>query len=126
MEHNKAIIKGTIEKIGETQTFESGFQKRELVVNTGTEYPQSIPMQFFKANCEILDNYGEGQAVEVNVDIRGRKYLERYYIDLIAWKISATEEKEVQHPEPEVIATPPVPTKPGELDFEDQKDDLPF
>ena len=35
-------IKGTIEAIFETKEFKSGFKKREFVINTGGDYPQSV------------------------------------------------------------------------------------
>jgi len=118
MEHNKAIITGTIQQISETRVFESGFSKREVVINTGTEYPQSIPVNFFKDKCSVLDNYIEGQSVEISVDIRGREYMERFYIDLIGWKITEIKEETIQHPE----ATD---NNPGELDLKSE-DGLPF
>ena len=31
-------LQGTVKKIGETQTFASGFQKRELVLETDEQY----------------------------------------------------------------------------------------
>ena len=39
-------LQGTVKKIGETQTFASGFQKRELVLLTEEQYPQPIQIDF--------------------------------------------------------------------------------
>ena len=35
-------LQGTIRRIGKTETFGSGFQKRELVLLTDEQYPQPI------------------------------------------------------------------------------------
>ena len=39
-------LQGTVKKIGETQTFASGFQKRELILLTEEQYPQPIQKYF--------------------------------------------------------------------------------
>ena len=38
-------VKGNIKLINETQTFDSGFQKREFVVTTNDMYPQDIKIE---------------------------------------------------------------------------------
>ena len=45
-------VQGTIKVIGETQTFGAkGFRKRELVITTDEQYPQSILwLSLFKIN----------------------------------------------------------------------------
>ena len=85
-------IKGKIIQIQETQTFPSGFTKREFVVDTGGEYPQQIPMSFNKDKCGVLDGYQEGQHVEVEVNIRGNEHNGRYYVNLQAWKMKLDEQ----------------------------------
>jgi len=39
-------LQGTVKKIFETQTFASGFQKRELILLTQEQYPQPISIEF--------------------------------------------------------------------------------
>ena len=39
-------LNGTVKKIGETQTFASGYQKKELVILTEEQYPQPITIEF--------------------------------------------------------------------------------
>ena len=46
-------INGTLEAIFDTKEFKSGFKKREFVVNTGGDYPQSIKMEVVKDNILI-------------------------------------------------------------------------
>ena len=85
--HNQAIISGTVEMVGQTQEFSSGFTKRQMVVNTGGTYPKTIPVDFKKDKTALLDGYTVGDPVEVHVFIDGREYNGRYYVDLTGWRI---------------------------------------
>lgn len=72
----------------DTQTFPSGFTKREFVLTTGDEnYPQDIKFELIKDKCSWLDNFEENQDVTVNFDIRGNEYKGKYYVNLNCWKI---------------------------------------
>lgn len=81
---------GKIKLISDTQTFPSGFSKREFVVTTAdSKYPQDLKFEVVKDKCSILDNYKEGQEVQVNFDIRGNEYNGRYFVNLSCWKLAA-------------------------------------
>lgn len=80
-------ITGTIKLINETQTFDSGFQKREFVVTTKEQYPQDLKIELIKDKCDKLDSFGEGQEVEVAINLRGNEYNGKYYVNLQGWKI---------------------------------------
>ncbi len=81
-------LNGTIKVIGDTQTFASGFSKRELVVTTAEDrYPQDIKIDALKEKGDLLEAYKVGDSVKVFFDIRGREYNGRYYVDLSLWKL---------------------------------------
>jgi len=81
---------GTIKLINDTQTFGSGFTKREFVITTGdTKWPQDIKFEIVKDKCSLLDQFSVGQAVNVSFDIRGNEYNGKYYVNLNCWKIQA-------------------------------------
>lgn len=83
---------GTIKLIDETQTFPSGFTKREFVLTTEHDkYPQELKFEVVKDRCSLLDAFEAGQKVVVNFDIRGNEYKGRYYVNLSAWKIQAAD-----------------------------------
>lgn len=84
-------VQGNIYKIGETETFPSGFTKRLLVVETEGEYPQKIPMEFVKEKTSILDNYRIGDKVTVDINLRGNEYQEKFYLSAQGWRIEKTE-----------------------------------
>jgi len=81
-------ITGVIKLINPTQTFDSGFQKREFVVTTKEQYPQDIKLEMVKEKCAVLDGYKVGQSIVVDYNIRGNEFGGKYYVSLQAWKIA--------------------------------------
>ena len=85
-------LTGKIKKILETKTFDSGFKKRDLVLTTNEQYPQTILIEFFQDKSELLDNYSEGQDVVISINIRGREWInpqgeEKYFNSIQGWRI---------------------------------------
>jgi len=110
-------IEGSIVSIGETQTFNRGFTKRELVISVpGGRYPQKIPLQVTGEKCVTLDDLSVDQWVVINFDVRGHEYNGRYFVNLEAWKIAVypTRQHRVAETDPSVIppTTPAPPTPP--------------
>ena len=82
-------IKGKVKLLPDTQTFGSGFKKRELILTTDDEkYPQDISIEFLQEKIELLDSITVGQIVTINFNIRGREYNGKYFNNLTGWKIS--------------------------------------
>lgn len=79
---------GKVKVIFDTQTFPSGFSKREFVVTTESKYPQDLKFEVVKDKCAMLDKFKEGNAVVVSFDIRGNEYNGKYYVNLSCWKIT--------------------------------------
>jgi len=83
---------GQIKIIEATQSFPSGFAKREFVITTDNEkYPQYLKFEVVKANCEKLDQFGVGDTVTVAFNLRGNEYNGKYYVGLTAWKVTNAE-----------------------------------
>jgi len=81
-------ITGSIIKIGDIETFPSGFTKREVVIEeTEGKYPQKIKFEFAKDKCSILDRYNVGDIATVSFNIRGNEYNGKYYVSLQGWRI---------------------------------------
>ena len=80
-------VKGKIKLVFETQTFDSGFSKREFIVTTSETYPQDIKMEVVKDKCSLLDKFKVGQEVTVSINLRGNEFNGKYYVSLQAWKI---------------------------------------
>lgn len=123
---------GQIKLISETQSFPSGFSKREFVVTTGHDkYPQDLKFEVVKDKCAMLDSFEAGQDVQVSFDIRGNEYNGKYYVNLSCWKIQAADGAA----EPARAAKPaarsqgnasPEPTTDDLRNEDDFDDDVPF
>ena len=84
---------GTVKLIEETQSFSSGFKKREFVITTDgdTDYPQDLKFEILKDKVTLLDRLSVGQEVTVTFNLRGNEYNGRYYVNLQCWKLEAGE-----------------------------------
>lgn len=83
-------LTGTLRKLYDTQTFASGFSKREFVVEVPDgNYPQMIKFALVKDRISQLDAFSIGDEMKISFDIRGNEYKERFYVDLNAWKLEA-------------------------------------
>jgi hypothetical protein len=89
----KYELTGAVRLIHEPQTFASGFTKREFVVETEDgKYPQLIKLECVKDGVKHLDTIRVNDVVNVSFNIRGSEYKERHYVNLVAWKVTATGE----------------------------------
>lgn len=89
-------LQGTIKKIGDLQTFASGFQKRDMVLLTEDQYPQPINIEFLSDSSDLVDPYKEGDSVKVSINIRGREWTSpqgeiKYFNSITGWRIEKTE-----------------------------------
>jgi hypothetical protein len=80
-------MKGTVKRIWDTQTFDSGFYKRDFVITTQDQYPSDVKFGALKDKSEQLENVNVGDLVVVKFDVKGREYNDKYYVDLNAWRI---------------------------------------
>ena len=118
-------LKGTIKKIGETQTFASGFQKREFIILTQEQFPQPINIELLGDKIDIVDPFKPDDEVVVGINIRGREWVSpqgetKYFNSITGWKITrpALEGSVPQQRQQE--------TPSNNSHFEEEQDDLPF
>lgn len=116
-------IKGTVHKIEETQTFESGFQKRTLVINNGEQYRPYIAIDFLKDRIDLLDKYKEGDAVTVSVNIGNDYYKDKLYNSITGWRIQASEGSTPAEPSGKVKPATPQEAFGHERTFAQEIDD---
>ena len=45
-------LKGKLHRVGEVQTFSSGFRKREIVIDTGGKYDRFFPVELKQDQCD--------------------------------------------------------------------------
>jgi len=99
-------ISGKIKVLGETQTFGSGFTKKQLVVTTESQYPQDIAIDFVKDKIDLLEKFEVGNHVKVSINLGGREWINpqgeaKYFNSISGWSVE-------------------------QLDAPDQANDLPF
>jgi len=122
----KYQITGKLIVLNDTQTFPSGFSKREFVLESGDKYPQSIKLEVTKDACAALDNVQLGSILTVDFNIRGNEYQGKYYVNLQAWKFNVDERGNGSASQPDT-KTESGTVKSQSKDWEEDKDDeIPF
>lgn len=77
-------IKGKVLSIGETAQISEKFKKRELIVQTASEWGNTVPISFNQDNTSKLDGIGIGSDVDVSFFVEGREWKGRYFVNLTA------------------------------------------
>lgn len=88
-----AKIDGTIEFIGEEKHVSEKFNVREIVINTGGQYPQFIKCQLVNQKCDLIIGKRVGQPIIADANLRGRKGKDKqgkivYYTSIDIWRIN--------------------------------------
>ena len=111
-------IQGRIKQIFPSQMLgQNGFEKRDLVIITEEQYPQTIIIQFTQQRCDLLNNLQVGQNVKVYINIRGREWTNpqgetKYFNTIEGWKIEVIQTTNVayqQAPQQPVAQAAPAP-----------------
>lgn len=126
-------LQGTVKLITDTQTFASGFQKREMVLTTQEQYPQPINIEFLSDKISLLDQVAVGDEVKVGINLRGREWVSpqgetKYFNSIVGWRIeklaAGTAFNEPTQAAPSTTASPAAT---NDNPFSDEEeDDLPF
>lgn len=95
MEPLKTI--GRIKRISDTQQITDTFKKREFVIETDEQYPQSIGFEVIQDKVSLIEPFAEGELIEVFFNLRGREWQKdssspiRVFNSLHAWRIQKVE-----------------------------------
>lgn len=99
-------IQGRIKQIFPSQMIgQNGFEKRDLVIVTEEQYPQTIIIQFTQQRCDLLESLQVGQNVKVYINIRGREWTNpqgetKYFNTIEGWKIEVIQTTNVAYQQP--------------------------
>ncbi len=123
-------INGTVKVVGTTQKVSEKFSKRELVVSeSGTQFPQLIPVEFTQGNTSMLDGFAPGDEVTVTCFVNGREWtrdgVTKYFLSLKGDRIEKTVGRAQPAPVAARAAAPPPPSI-ADLPQDSTEDDLPF
>ncbi|MBC7642649.1 MAG: DUF3127 domain-containing protein [Flavobacterium sp.] len=123
-------VTGKIKMIDQTKEVGSaGFKKRDVVVTTDEQYPQHILVQFVQDKCDLLNTYQVGEAVKIDINLRGREWTnpqgETVYFNTIqGWRIGKVQSENA--PQTQAPPMPAAAFPPATSLNEDEPDDLPF
>ncbi len=120
---------GVIEKVLATQTFASGFSKRDVVltddIGTETKWPNHIAFTFKKDAANVLNTLKEGQRVKIRFAIDGREWTNpqgqvKYFTDLTGLNLEVLNGDGTSTEPVPAPAEPDIPADAAEID------DMPF
>lgn len=120
---------GKIKVISSEQQISATFRKKELVVATDEQYPQSIMIEFTQDKADLLNNYTVGDSVKVSINLGGREWVNpqgetKYFNSIRGWrieKLAADAPMQQAPPMPAAAAFAPATNL-----NEEEADDLPF
>lgn len=98
-------IQGQIKKIFPSEYVgANGFEKRDLVIVTEEQYPQTIIIQFTQGRCALLDNVRVGERVKAYINIKGREWTNpqgetKYFNTIECWKLELMQTTNVLQPQ---------------------------
>ena len=87
-------IKGKIKVINPTNVVSEKFSKREFVLTeNSSQYPQDLLIQLTQDKCSLIDGFNVGQEIEVEINLRGREWINpqgeaKYFNTIEAWRIN--------------------------------------
>jgi hypothetical protein len=123
-------VTGKVKVVGAEQQVSPTFKKRELVVTTDEQYPQSIMIEFVQDKSDLLNTISVGENVKVSINLGGREWVNpqgetKYFNSIKGWRI-----EKLQSEAPTAQQMPALPAAEAfapATDFkEEEHDDLPF
>ena len=98
-------LKGRLKVKKEEQVINDRFKKREFVLtDEGSQYPKDILFQLAQDRTSLLDQFNEGDELNVYFNLRGREWTSptgevKYFNTLDAWKIEVASAAAAPAPE---------------------------
>ena len=123
-------VQGSIKVIGEVQEISAKFKKRELVVSTDEQYPQTLSIEFIQDKTDLLNKFEIGQNVKVGINLRGREWENpqtkeiKYFNSIQGWRIELLENSNSNDDLPPLDNLSPF--EPASETNDEDLDDLPF
>jgi translation initiation factor IF-3 len=117
-------VEGKLKRISAEQVISDRFKKREFCIETEEQYPQVLQFQLTQDKTNLIDQFNEGDKVEIFFNLRGREWQKdpsaeiRVFNTLDAWRIQKVEAMPAGDAQAMASAEPVVPAS--------EADDLPF
>jgi predicted lactoylglutathione lyase len=127
---NKMEVTGKIKVISAEQQISPTFRKKELVVTTDEQYPQSIMIEFTQDKADLLNSFSVGEVVKVSINLGGREWVNpqgetKYFNSIKGWRIERVGDSVAPSTQP--VPMPVAEAFPAATSLnEEEPDDLPF
>ncbi len=114
-------IQGKLIEVFEEQQISSSFKKREFVIETNeNNFTEQIKFELVQDRTDLIDPYKIGDDVKISFNLKGRKWNDKYFVNVQAWRIDKVSSTESGQNIPEGFPPPPPPPE------EDFIDEAPF
>ena len=122
-------VQGKIKLVGDIQEITDSFSKRELVIVTQEQYPQTLCVEFVQDKMSLLDDFQDGQEVKIGINLRGREWKNpegkiKYFTSLQGWRIENLQNEVPDNDQPGLDSLSPF--EPADDVNKEDLDDLPF
>ena len=92
-------FKGEVVFVTPTTSVSDKFKKREVTLKSQDEYPQYVTFQLTQDKCDLANNLKTGEVVEVQYNLRGRRWEAqdgtiKYFNSIEAWTMSLSSSTE--------------------------------
>ncbi len=88
-------VSGILVEVGLLQEVSPKFKKRDLIVDTGGEYPQVIRFEAQNEMCDALEGVEVGKYITVSFSLRGQRWKDTVINTLKAYKIDGLVKSQV-------------------------------
>ncbi len=114
-------IQGKLIEVFDEQKISDSFKKREFVVETNeNNFTEQIKFELVQDRTDLIDPYQIGEDVKVSFNLKGRKWNDKYFVNVQAWRIERLSNQAEQGGFPGDVPPPPPPPE------EDFMDEAPF
>tara|TARA_B100000427_G_scaffold296316_1_gene275949 strand:+ start:374 stop:748 length:375 start_codon:yes stop_codon:yes gene_type:complete len=122
-------VQGKIKLVGDIQEITDSFRKRELIIVTQEQYPQTLCIEFVQDKMGLLDDFQEAEEVKIGINIRGREWKNpegktKYFTSLQGWRIENLQSEIPENEQPGLDSLSPF--EPADDINKEDLDDLPF
>ena len=123
-------VQGAIKVIREVQEISATLKKRELVITTDEQYPQTLSIEFVQDKTDLLNKFEVGQNIKVSINLRGREWENpqtkeiKYFNSIQGWRIELLENSNTDDDLPPLDNLSPF--EPASETNDEDLDDLPF
>ena len=89
-------VSGKIKEI-QGEVVKGTFKSKNIIVTTDEQYPQHILVQFVQDKCDLLNSFNVGEAVKIDINLRGREWVNPqggtvYFNTIQGWRINKLEQ----------------------------------